>query len=68
MPCSRKISQDRRNGCEQDTKKFPNMSALVDFGHSKGVKMGFYQNGCACGEKTEHTINYEVRKNESLRF
>ena len=42
-----------------DTKKFPNMTELVSFGHSKRVKMGFYQNGCACGEKTEHVINYE---------
>jgi len=23
------------------------------------VKMGFYLNGCACGEHTEHRINYE---------
>ena len=30
------------------------MPALVP-----GVKMGFYLNGCSCGEKTEHLINYE---------
>ena len=41
------------------------MSALVAFGHSKSVKMGFYQNGCACGEKTELTINYEVGSADS---
>ena len=23
----------------------------VDYGHAKGVKMGFYQNGCACGAR-----------------
>ena len=27
--------------CLQNTKKFPNMSKLVEFGHSKRVKMGF---------------------------
>ena len=42
-----------------DTKKFPDLKALVDYGHDRGVKMGFYLNGCACGEKKEHLINYE---------
>ena len=27
--------------CLQNTKKFPNISKLVEFGHSKRVKMGF---------------------------
>ena len=32
-----------------DLVKFPDLKGLVDYGHSKGVKMGFYLNGCACG-------------------
>ena len=39
--------------------KFPDLKALVAYGHSKGVKMGFYLNGCACGEREELRINYE---------
>jgi hypothetical protein len=35
------------------------MTSLVAYGHSKDVKMGFYENGCACGERTELKINYE---------
>ena len=30
--------------------RFPDMGALVDFGHSKDLEMGFYLNGCMCGE------------------
>jgi alpha-galactosidase len=37
-----------------DTKKFPDMGKLVEYGHSKDVKMGWYFNGCACGERQEH--------------
>ena len=32
-------------------KKFPAMAGLVTYGHSKNVRMGWYQNGCACGER-----------------
>ena len=39
--------------------KFPNLKALVEYGHAKKVKMGFYLNGCACGEHHEHLINYQ---------
>ena len=42
-----------------DLVKFPDLKGLVDYGHSKGVKMGFYLNGCACGERAEHLLNYE---------
>lgn len=42
---------------------FPDMKGLVDYGHSKGVKMGWYFNGCGCIEKREPAsgwdINYE---------
>ena len=39
--------------------KFPDLKALVEYGHAKKVKMGFYLNGCACGEHHEHLINYQ---------
>ena len=42
---------------------FPDMKGLVDYGHAKGLQMGFYQNGCGCAEKREPasgwTIDYE---------
>ena len=41
-----------------DSGKFPDMKALVDYGHSRGVKMGWYLNGCACGERVERLANY----------
>ena len=47
------------NGTPAVNNKFPDMKALVDHGHSKNVKMGFYQNGCACGEDEGIEINYE---------
>jgi alpha-galactosidase len=37
-----------------DTKKFPDMGKLVDYGHSQKIRMGWYFNGCACGERQEH--------------
>ena len=53
-----------------DTQKFPDLQALVKYGHNKGVKMGFYLNGCACGEHSERLINYEgdVNFTHSLGF
>jgi len=42
-----------------DPKRFPDMPGLVRYGRSKGVKMGFYLNGCGCNERKEHRINYE---------
>ena len=47
------------NGTPAVNNKFPDMKALVDHGHSKNLKMGFYQNGCACGEDEGIEINYE---------
>eukprot|EP00729_Bicosta_minor_P000100 gene100-10827_t len=47
------------NGTPAVRADFPDIKALVDYGHSKGVKMGFYLNGCSCGEHAEHLINYE---------
>ena len=34
-------------------------AGLVSYGHSKGVRMGWYLNGCACGEHVELFKNYE---------
>jgi hypothetical protein len=42
-------------GCHYHNLRRVPTSALV----REGVKMGFYLNGCACGEHTEHRINYE---------
>lgn len=39
--------------------KFPDMKKLVNYGHSKNVKMGWYLNGCACGERKERLLNYQ---------
>ena len=52
-------TQHYLNGTPAVNTKFPDLAALVKYGHAAGVKMGFYLNGCACGERTEHTINYE---------
>ena len=39
------------NGIPQvNTDRFPDMPALVKYGHSKGVEMGFYLNGCGANE------------------
>jgi len=46
-----------------NTHSFPDMKGLVDYGHSKGVKMGWYFNGCGCIETHKPAsgwdINYE---------
>ena len=42
-----------------DPKRFPDMPGLVRYGHGKGVKMGFYLNGCGCNERAERRVNYE---------
>eukprot|EP00937_MAST-01D_sp_MAST-1D-sp2_P005381 g5381.t1 len=39
--------------------KFPDLGAVVKYGHFNNLKVGWYQNGCACGEKVELSINYE---------
>ena len=39
--------------------KFPDLGAIVKYGHFLGLDVGWYQNGCACGEKHELAINYE---------
>lgn len=38
--------------------RFPNISALVAHARRQGISMGWYLNGCACGERTELAQNY----------
>lgn len=52
-------TQHYANGTPTINPKFPDMPGLVKYGHDKGVKMGWYENGCACGEHVELAINYE---------
>ena len=65
------------NGTQHDAQgnpvinnKFPDMTGLVAYGHSKGLKMGWYENGCACGERRALEQNYEgdVRQLHALGF
>ena len=50
--------------------KFPDMASLVKQGHDLGLKVGWYENGCACGERHELELNYEgdVRKLHEFGF
>lgn len=65
------------NGTQHDekgnpviNKKFPDMKSLVAHGHQAGLKVGFYENGCACGERHALPQNYEgdVRVLHDLNF
>ena len=38
--------------------RFPNMSAMVEYGHSLGLEVGWYENGCKCAEKQDNPLNY----------
>ena len=40
--------------------KFPDMPGLVRYGHVKGVKMGWYFNGCGCIEKREPASGWDI--------
>ena len=33
-----------------NTKLFPNMSAMTEYGHKLGLRVGWYMNNCICGE------------------
>ena len=59
--------------------RFPDIRALVDYGHSKSLKMGFYFNGCGCGKpfpwspsppSQERVANYggDIEYLSTLRF
>ena len=34
--------------------RFPDMKAMVDYGHSLGLKVGTYLNNCICADSTAH--------------
>jgi hypothetical protein len=53
-----------------NTYRFPDMKSLVQYGHAAGVRMGWYQNGCACGERVEKDVNYrgDIRQLTALGF
>lgn len=53
-----------------DTTKFADMNATSSYIHSKGLRAGWYFNGCACGEPVEKLINYEgdVAENAATHF
>eukprot|EP01052_Picozoa_sp_SAG31_P048099 SAG31_NODE_9912_length_1211_cov_1.392086_1_plen_143_part_01 len=51
-------TQHYANGTPAINDKFPDMGALVEYGHAKKLRMGWYMNGCACGEHVELTKNY----------
>eukprot|EP00928_Gymnodinium_smaydae_P087600 TRINITY_DN71845_c0_g1_i1.p1 TRINITY_DN71845_c0_g1~~TRINITY_DN71845_c0_g1_i1.p1 ORF type:complete len:546 (+),score=51.84 TRINITY_DN71845_c0_g1_i1:91-1728(+) len=48
--------------------RFPDLRNLVDMGHERGLRMGWYLAGCACGEPTEEYINYEGDVRQLSRF
>jgi len=65
------------NGTQHDAQgnpvinpKFPDMGGLVEYSHARGIKMGWYENGCACGERHALDINYQgdVRQLNKLGF
>ena len=35
-----------------DTARFPDLRAMVSYGHAKGLRMGWYGNNCRCYEKS----------------
>jgi hypothetical protein len=41
-----------------NTTRFPDLGALVSDGHARGLSMGWYLAGCACGERVELPRNY----------
>ena len=41
-----------------NTTRFPDLSALVQRAHNSGLRIGWYLNGCHCGERTEAEANY----------
>eukprot|EP00039_Didymoeca_costata_P002197 m.58190 g.58190 ORF g.58190 m.58190 type:complete len:601 (-) comp11160_c0_seq4:30-1832(-) len=46
---------------------FPDMKGLVDYGHSKGVKMGWYFNGCGCMERREPASGWDINYEGDIR-
>ena len=45
-----------------NTTRFPDMRAMVQFGHALGLKVGFYDNNCICGEGGAHLNASQIAK------
>ena len=41
-----------------DLDRFPDLRALVEYGHTRGVKMGWYLNGCKCKPPIATDLTY----------
>jgi alpha-galactosidase len=41
-----------------NTTRFPSLKNMVNYGHSLGLKVGWYQNGCKCAEQEDVPLNY----------
>eukprot|EP00937_MAST-01D_sp_MAST-1D-sp2_P000930 g930.t1 len=48
--------------------KFPDMKGLVNYGHSHGVKMGLYFNGCGCIEKRMPASGWDIDYKGDMRL
>lgn len=48
-------------------KLFPDMKGLVDYGHKKGLKMGWYFNGCGCIEKHKPASGWDINYEGDIR-
>lgn len=49
-------------------KTFPDMKGLVEYGHSKGLEMGWYFNGCGCIEKREPASGWDINYEGDVRL
>lgn len=47
---------------------FPDMRGLVEYGHKKGLKMGWYFNGCGCIETREPASGWGVNYEGDIRL
>lgn len=50
-----------------NSKLFPDMKGLVRSGHAKGLKMGWYLNGCGCVETKEPASGWDVNYEGDIR-
>ena len=56
---SRSGTQHDANGDPTiDQSRFADLEGLVQSGHSKGLQVGWYLNGCKCAEKVDNPFNY----------
>ena len=61
---------DARGRPTVNATRFPNMSAMVQHGHSLGLEVGWYENGCKCAEKQDKPLNYrgDIASLHAFRF